>query len=255
MTRRAFFFVLCILVLSTFFLEGCYGDKKTDQVDGEMMDGEKKEEAIEEPPKEAIRVVLDPGHGGFDPGKVNADGTVEKEINLQIAWKLRQELEKNGIEVTMTREKDGGLYLEDSRSKKSDDLKNRCKLIEETDPVCTVSIHQNSFTDSQIYGPQVFYYHTSEGARELAGVLQEALNEDLAIEKPREEKENESYYILKRSTSTTVIVECGFLSNPNEASLLVTEDYQTKVAQSICRGLLTWLNGNCYNENYEYEDI
>ena len=216
---------------------------------------EESAEENKELPEDAIQIVLDPGHGGFDPGKVNADGTVEKDINLQISLKLKQELENNGIAVTMTREKDMGLYEETSKAKKSEDLKNRCKLIEEKAPVCTVSIHQNSFTDPAVYGPQVFYYHTSEGSKELASALQAALNEDLAIAKPRVEKENESYYMLKRSPSTTVIVECGFLSNENEAKLLITEEYQTKVAQSICRGLLTWLNGNCYNEVYENENI
>lgn len=200
-------------------------------------------------------VVIDAGHGGIDPGKISAEGVQEKEINLQIANKLKSELESQGIRVVMTRESDEGLYREETEGKKTEDMKNRCKIIEETAPVCTVSIHQNSFPDTSVYGSQVFYYHTSDDGRQLAGILQKQLNQDLGIAKPREEKENSTYYILKRSTSVTVLVECGFLSNPQEARQLASEDYQQRVAESICSGLLTWINGNCYNEIYEYEDI
>lgn len=186
-------------------------------------------------------VVIDAGHGGFDPGKVSGDGVLEKDINLQIANKLKKELEGHGIFVVMTRKADVGLYQEQSKGKKSEDMRNRCKVIEEADPVCTVSIHQNSFTDTSVYGPQVFYYHTSEEGKVLADTIQAGLNGDLEIAKPREEKENHDYYILKRSSSVTVLVECGFLSNPKEAQLLASEDYQKKIAKSICGGIIVWL--------------
>ena len=183
-------------------------------------------------------IVIDAGHGGVDPGKISGDGVLEKDINLQIAYKLKRELESQGIRVVMTRDDDMGLYQDDTKAKKSEDMKNRCKVIEETNPACTISIHQNSFTDSSVHGPQVFYYHGSEEGKQLAGILQAHLNEKLAIEKPRQIKEDNTYYILKRSISVTVLVECGFLSNPKEAQLLTSEDYQQKIAEAICDGVM-----------------
>lgn len=113
----------------------------------------------EEPPPV---VVLDAGHGGFDPGKIGVDGSLEKEINLQIAKRLKAYLEVEGVEVCMTREDDRGLYAERDSSKKMADMKNRCKKITEADPDLVVSIHQNSYHQEPISGGQVFYYKTSE---------------------------------------------------------------------------------------------
>lgn len=192
---------------------------------------------------EAKTVVIDVGHGGEDPGKVGIDGVLEKELNLQIAEKVRDKLENSGYRVVMTRETDVGLYEEGTSNKKAQDLQNRCKIIEETDPVCTVSIHQNSYTDSAVCGPQVFYYtHSTEGER-LAATLQNRINENLAIDRPRVQKENSTYYILKRSESVTVIVECGFITNPTEAKLLADDDYQEKMAEAICQGIDEYVNG------------
>lgn len=192
---------------------------------------------------EAKTVVIDVGHGGEDPGKVGIDGVLEKELNLQIAEKVRDKLESSGYRVVMTRETDVGLYEEGTSNKKAQDLQNRCKIIEETNPVCTVSIHQNSYTDSAVCGPQVFYYtHSTEGER-LAATLQNRINENLAIDRPRVQKENSTYYILKRSESVTVIVECGFITNPTEAKLLADDDYQEKMAEAICQGIDEYVNG------------
>ena len=192
---------------------------------------------------EAKTVVIDVGHGGEDPGKVGIDGVLEKELTLQIAEKVRNKLESSGYRVVMTRETDVGLYEEGTSNKKAQDLQNRCKIIEETDPVCTVSIHQNSYTDSAVCGPQVFYYtHSTEGER-LAATLQNRINENLAIDRPRVQKENSTYYILKRSESVTVIVECGFITNPTEAKLLADDDYQEKMAEAICQGIDEYVNG------------
>ena len=192
---------------------------------------------------EAKTVVIDVGRGGEDPGKVGIDGVLEKELNLQIAEKVRNKLESSGYRVVMTRETDVGLYEEGTSNKKAQDLQNRCKIIEETDPVCTVSIHQNSYTDSAVCGPQVFYYtHSTEGER-LAATLQNRINENLAIDRPRVQKENSTYYILKRSESVTVIVECGFITNPTEAKLLADDDYQEKMAEAICQGIDEYVNG------------
>lgn len=187
-------------------------------------------------------IVIDPGHGGIDPGMIGVGGLEEKGINLTISRKLETALAQKGFSVVMTREEDRGLYDDASNNKKAQDMQRRISLIDETDPVLTVSIHQNSYQDAAVRGPQVFYYKDSPGGEALASVLQEELNAGLSIERPREAKGNTSYYLLKRSTGILVIVECGFLTNPDEASLLQNEEYQEKVAASIANGIVRYLN-------------
>lgn len=187
------------------------------------------------------KIVLDAGHGGFDPGKVGINGALEKDINLAITKKLKSLLEKENIEIVMTRTEDMGLYDVGSKSKKTQDLEARCALIGEENPLCTIGIHQNSFTDESVKGPQVFYYHTSNEGMQLAQAIQTQMNEDLEIEKPREVKDNGTYYMLKKSPSLTVLVECGFISNQAEAELLAGEEYQQKVAEAICKGILNYI--------------
>lgn len=186
-------------------------------------------------------IVIDSGHGGIDPGVVGIDGLEEKEINLRIAGYLGRYLEEEGFQVVFTREDDRGLYEEDSMNKKNQDLKNRCALIREAAPVLTISIHQNSYQDQSVCGPQVFYYTGSEKGKELARCIQETLNEELEIQRPRKAKSNGSYYLLKKSEGIVNIVETGFLTNPREAGLLQTEEYQKKCAGAICSGILKFL--------------
>lgn len=106
--------------------------------------------------------MIDSGHGGNDPGKIGVDDSLEKDINLEIAEKLKQYLEASDIQVVMTREKDKGLYKEGDKNKKMADMRARCKLINDTAPVLVVSIHQNSYHESSVSGGQVFYYKNSE---------------------------------------------------------------------------------------------
>lgn len=187
------------------------------------------------------KVMIDSGHGGFDSGKVGLDGSLEKDINLQIALYLKDLLLQDGLEVEMIREEDVGLYDENEANKKQQDMKRRVEKIEASKPDLVVSIHQNSYTEEYVKGPQVFYYETSEKGKLLASALQESLNENLQIERPREIKANDTYYILRRTPVPTVIVECGFLSNSQEVKLLNTQEYQQKVAQAVREGILTYL--------------
>lgn len=239
--REKTYFIVFIILLFTSCAVFCLHMKNRN---AEREKNEAAELLIPEPeevPDLGIKMIIDSGHGGFDPGKVNADGIVEKDINLQIALKLRDRLEQQGIEIIMTRDSDKGMYEETSKSKKMEDLNNRCQLIAETEPLCTISIHQNSFPDESVYGPQVFYYHDSESSAQLAQFVQESLNTNLNIEKPRETKNNQSYYLLKKSPSTTIIVECGFLSNPDEAEKLTTENYQNQIADAILTGVMKYV--------------
>ena len=186
-------------------------------------------------------IMIDVGHGGFDSGKVGVNGELEKDINLQIALKLKKTLEDQGMSVIMTREEDKGLYDEGASNKKAQDLQRRCDLINEKKPLMTISIHQNSYTSPQIKGAQVFYYTTSAESQKLAEIIQKTLIEQVDPDNHREAKPNDSYYMLKRTSSVIVIVECGFLSNPEEAAKLTDEEYQQKLVEAICQGAFPYM--------------
>ncbi len=188
------------------------------------------------------RIVIDPGHGGMDSGMVGESGASEKELNLIYAKKLAGLLEAEGYEVVLTRETEDGLYDADAANKKAQDMERRVARIAEENPVLTVSIHQNSYPeDTSVKGPQVFYFEQSEEGEKLAAAIQDSLNTELAVGRPRTQKGNTTYYILKRSISTTVIVECGFLTNPEEEALLQEESYQDQVVRAVCDGILEYL--------------
>ena len=186
-------------------------------------------------------VVVDPGHGGMDPGKIGINDVEEKEINLEISLMLRDKLEKQGIQVVMTRETDQGLYDEDSSNKKVQDLQRRVELIHEEQPVCVVSIHQNRYPDASVKGAQVFYYEDSTEGKKLAKELQNALIAQVDPENHRQAKGNTTYYLLERTDVPLVICECGFLSNPEEAELLTDQAYQETLTDAIVSGILEYL--------------
>ena len=151
--------------------------------------------------------------------------------------------EADGIRVVLTRETEDGLYDASAPNKKVQDMKRRIEKIEQTDPVLTVSIHQNSYPEEYVHGAQVFYYNGSSGGEQLAGLIQTQLVQDLDPENHRQIKPNDSYYLLKKTKGTIVIVECGFLSNAAEAGKLCDEAYQDRVAWSIHKGILQYING------------
>ena len=193
--------------------------------------------------EETVRcVVIDAGHGGDDPGKVGINGAWEKDINLQVAERLKLLLEANDIEVVMTRESDEGLNDANASNKKVQDMKRRIELIEETAPALTVSIHQNSYPEEYVHGAQVFYYTGSREGRQLAEMIQNQLVEKADPENKRQVKANDSYYLLKKTGVPIVIVECGFLSNSAEAEKLCTPEYQDRIAWAIHMGILQFLN-------------
>ncbi len=186
-------------------------------------------------------VVIDAGHGGIDPGKVGINGTLEKDINLQIARKVKLFLEANDVRVIMTRDTEEGLYDADASNKKVQDMKRRIDRIDEATPVLAVSIHQNSYPEEYVHGAQVFYYSGSLEGKRLAEILQSQLVKKADPENRRQVKANDSYYLLKKTGVPIVIVECGFLSNQAEAEKLGTEEYQEKLAWAIHMGILQYL--------------
>lgn len=193
-----------------------------------------------------VQVILDAGHGGSDPGKIGLNDLLEKDINLAITGKVKNCLEKESVTTALTREEDKGLGTTGDGSKKTEDMQARVKMINETKPLLAVSIHQNSYEDSEIHGAQVFYYSHSKEGEAVAKILQESLRE-IDPENHRQAKANETYYLLRRTQVPTVIVECGFLTNPEEAEKLSGEEYQVQVAEMVAKGIikcLEYLNGD-----------
>lgn len=185
-------------------------------------------------------IVIDPGHGGFDPGKVGVNQSLEKDINLAISKKLNDRLAASGYTVYMTRTRDEALCQGTESSKKLTDMRNRVAMIEEMKPDLVVSIHQNSFS-AGTKGAQVFYHTSSEEGKRLAGILQQTIRESVGDDNHRVEKANDSYFMLRKVTCPLVIVECGFLSNPEEEALLKDEKYQKKMADGIAEGIENFL--------------
>lgn len=179
-------------------------------------------------------VVVDAGHGGKDPGKVGIGGILEKDINLQIARKLEKYLEEHGFQVIMTRTEDV------SEESKMEDMKKRVELMNESMPLIVVSIHQNSYSDPSVTGAQVFYYTESKESQSAAQIVQEELRE-LEPQNGRQEKAESRFYMLKKTKAPTIIVECGFLSNKEDTEKLIQEEYQEKIAQTICNGIIKWV--------------
>ncbi|EMT38259.1 N-acetylmuramoyl-L-alanine amidase [Thermoanaerobacter thermohydrosulfuricus] len=178
-------------------------------------------------------VVIDAGHGGPDPGKPGKYGKDEDELNLEIAQKLRELIEESGGIVVMTREDD---TLSDSSLSK--DLKNRVVKANEVIADVLISIHLNSFSQSKYKGAQVFYQNNSEKGKLLAELIQQELRNTLDPDNDRMAKSSNSYYLLRNAKMPAVIVECGFMSNPEEEKLLNDEKYQYKIAWAIYKGLI-----------------
>lgn len=188
-------------------------------------------------------ILVDPGHGGLDGGAVSKSGTVEKGINLEISKKLKNELEKNGFKVYLTRENDSSLEGIDGtiRRKKVDDLNNRCKMKKDLNCDAFISIHLNMFTSPKAKGAQV-WYSDYEDSKSFATEIQNSLRDNLDKDNSRVSKPaNNQYKILRdKYPAPCVIVECGFLSNHEEEQILKSEEYQQKLAEAISKGVINY---------------
>lgn len=185
-------------------------------------------------------VLIDPGHGGIDGGAKASDNTLEKDINLNISLKLKSILEEKGYRVELTREEDTDLHTTGStvREKKRSDLANRVKKKEETKCDVFISIHQNMFPQSNCKGAQV-WYASDENSKSLGESLQESLKINLDENNHRVAKQAKDEYRILRNNKecASVIVECGFLSNPEELNLLKNDHYQNKVVDALTQGI------------------
>lgn len=191
---------------------------------------------------QAPTVIIDPGHGGVDGGAVGVGGVVEKNINLAISLKLRSFFTACGYSVLMTREDDRSIYDPGSdtiRQKKVTDLHNRLAIIEKNPKAVFVSIHQNKFPSSQLSGTQIFYSPNNDRSKLLASLLQKDICSLLQPENKREiTQAGKNLFLLYYAKTPCVMVECGFLSNQREATLLQQDAYQNKMAFAIFYGTL-----------------
>lgn len=210
-------------------------------------------------PAETDVLLIDPGHGGIDGGAVSAAGVSEKNINLAIALEIQKMAEADGWNVVLTRTEDRGLYTDvkndgteqmeikgkrSIRSLKTEDLRKRRQIIDKLEPDVAVSIHLNSFKeDPRVHGAQTFYSSSAEKkieekSKELAQKIQSALIAGIDDGTERTPLGKRDVLLLKEPIVPTVIVECGFLSNPTEAEQLCSEEYQKKIASLIYDGIM-----------------
>lgn len=228
---RSYAAVSLIVVIS--LLIGFYFKTNRDYVDAEAASA-----------KEQI-IILDAGHGGEDPGATSAGGKHEKDLNLEIAFCLGEMLTEKGYAVVYTRTEDKLLYREAENIKgirKISDLKNRCKIASEYPNALFVSIHMNSFSESKYSGLQV-YYSTKNGESEsLATHIQSSVKRELQPTNDRKIKPGSSIYVLENIENPAVLIECGFLSNPEEAEKLSKKEYQNLLSFSIICGIIEYMN-------------
>lgn len=185
-------------------------------------------------------IVIDPGHGGIDGGAKSENGVIEKDINLSISLKTKAALESKGYKVIMTRSEDVGLYTEGKkvREKKIEDLGNRVKIKKDNKCDAFISIHQNMFPQKNCKGAQVWSAN-NEPSQKLGRIIQQKFKEEVDQNNKREAKvAKKEYKILNDGyEGASVIVECGFLSNPEECELLGKEDYQNKIANTLANAI------------------
>ena len=198
-------------------------------------------------------ILIDPGHGGIDGGAQSKTGTIEKDINLQIALKLRDNLEEKGYKVYMTRDEDEGLYQKGNtvREKKREDLNRRVEMKKETECDIFISIHQNMFPQSKCYGAQV-WYASNDNSYNLATVVQDSIKESVKDNNKRVAKPAAEAYLILRDKyeGASILVECGFLSNPDEEAKLKSDEHQNLIVEGISGGIDKYFDGDV-NKNVE----
>ena len=193
-----------------------------------------------------MRIVVDAGHGGIDAGVCGINsGVKESELNLAISYCVKEKLEDLGFEVTLTRKTEGGLYGTPTKGFKKRDMEKRKEIIEKTDPVLVISVHQNFYSSRVVRGGQVFCNAENERSMLLGKSIQTCLNElyQSVNVKPRQAKMGE-YFMLQCTPYPSVIVECGFLSNAADETLLCSDGWKNRLAESVATGVMSYLSGN-----------
>lgn len=197
------------------------------------------------PIENRICIIIDPGHGGIDGGATSCSGVLESQINLQISLRLNDLFHLLGRKTLMIRKEDTSIHTEGSTiaQKKVSDLRQRVKIVNETENSLLVSIHQNHYSDSKYYGPQVFY-GKGQGSGTLAQEMQTMLNKYLCPNSKRKTKSADGVYLMEKINRTGILVECGFLSNPSEDKKLNTPAYQKQLCCIIAATCCNYLKYN-----------
>ena len=188
-------------------------------------------------------IILDAGHGTPDEGAESASGTLEAPLNLKITLKIQKLLESSGATVILTRSDDNSIYEIDAKTisqKKVSDIKNRVKIGNSSSADVFVSIHLNKISDSSYSGWQTFYKNGNEDSKKLATSIQLSLNSSISDNNKRTPHTLNTVYIMKNVEIPITIVECGFLSNPEEEKKLQTDEYQEKLAWGIYNGIMDY---------------
>ena len=193
-------------------------------------------------PRREYTIVIDVGHGGSDNGVIGKEsGVTESEINLLVSFNLKSKLEERGVSVILTRE--GKSVLNGKSGTKKDDFEKRKSIINDAQPDVIVSIHQNKFPDASRRGAQVFFNAQSAEGKSLATAVQSGLNElNLQNVNRTYDALKGDYYILNCSSYPSCIVECGFLSNPEDEKLLLDATYRDELCKKITKGIFAYLN-------------
>ncbi len=193
-------------------------------------------------------VIIDAGHGGEDGGASSASGLVEKDINLELAFILKEKLEAEGVKVILTRDSDRLLYdrnIDYQGRKKKLDMAARLEIINNTENCIFISLHMNSFSDSRYSGLQVWYSDQNPESQNLANIIQSDIKTNLQPSNNRKTKSaGTSIYLLSKSSCPAVLVECGFLSNAAEAKLFESTEYKNSLAVQLCDSVIQFLGNS-----------
>lgn len=230
--RIFYFLIIVISVIGVAFL-GSHAYYSSDEYTDTMNEA-----------NEQMVIIIDAGHGGEDCGAVGVTGVYEKDLNLSIANMIGELFSKEGYAVVYTRREDKLLYTEEENIKglrKISDLKNRCKIAAEYPKALFVSVHMNSFSNSKYSGLQVYYSPESEESRQLAACVQSTVKSELQNGNNRKVKAGEGMYILENIDNPSILVECGFLTNPEECRKLSEKEYQKSLSFSIFCGIMEYM--------------
>ena len=233
--KRIKIILSCILISLFVFTVKTYNEQNKKDMGGSIQ--------TTATPATGKTIIIDAGHGTPDEGAQSRSGTTEAQTNLKIALKLQNLLEQNGSKVILTRSDNNAIYDLDSKTlkqKKISDIKNRVKIGNENSADIFVSIHLNKIPQSEYYGWQCFYNTKNEKSIELAKKIQENLNEAIQKENKRVAMKLNTVYIMKNIEIPISIVECGFLSNPEEEKKLLEDSYQDRLAWGIYNGILDY---------------
>lgn len=188
-------------------------------------------------------IVIDAGHGGMDSGAVGVNGELEKNINLNIVLTLRDMLVLSGFDVVLTRDTDTSIHdsgVTGVRNQKVSDMENRLEIVKSHPDCLFLSVHQNLYTEPQYFGAQIFYNENNPDNKLLAQIMQD----NFKVLRPENDRSiklsGDELYLFKNTAVPAVLIECGFLSNPEECALLATEEYQNKVAFMIYNGIIRY---------------